>query len=267
MSASGSQLAVGVKRAVIYELDTDGFPLATGTTPYTGIEVVGPKAFALTVPESRKISHVGNDRVLAIDYLPPIEGMSGELRVASNDLNAKAAIAGVNVFNVGSAAIMPWGTDKQGFEVDAGLLLFQQSLDTVTKSRRWKYYLIPKARLIPSPASMDENPAEDRYTVAPNPTTKHLWGTTLVEGTEGALEMAVGEGMGIGRPNIVAFKGNGTEDTFLLPVDKPSSNVTNIVVWVDGVLQTTELGIVTLTSIPFDVAPATGAIIVVYYEY
>src|SRR5690242_15552048 len=173
-TASGKQLAVGIRRAVIFELNTSGYPAATGSTAYEGIEVAGPKAFNLTVPDARKITHVGNDRVLALDYLPPTEGVSGELRVASNDMVAKAAVADVNTFTVGEATLMPWATDQQGFEVDAGLLCFQQSLDTITKSRRWKFYIIPKARLIPMPASMDENPAEDRYVVGPNPTTKHL---------------------------------------------------------------------------------------------
>lgn len=267
MPVTGSQLAVGLKRAVIYELDADGFPLASGTTPYEGIEVVGPKAFDLTVPDARRIVHVGNDRVLAIDYLPPIEGMSGELRVASNDLNAKAAIAAVNVFDVADAKLMPWGTDQQGFEADAGLLLFQQSLDTVSKSRRWKFYIVPKARLIPRPASMNENPAEDVYSVAPNPTAFHLWGTALDATEEGATEMAVGEGMSVGRPNIVAFLANGVLATFLLPTAKPAINTASIAVWVNGVLQTTELGTLTTTTIPFDVAPASGDVIVVYYEY
>jgi hypothetical protein len=269
-ATSGKQLAVGVRRAVIFELDTNGYPAASGTSAYEGIEVAGPKAFTLTVPDARKITHVGNDRVLALDYLPPTEGVSGELRVASNDMVAKAAVTNVNTFAVGEATLMPWGTDQQGFEVDAGLLLFQQSLDTSTKSRRWKFYVMPKARLIPGPASMDENPAEDKYTVAPNPTTNHLWGTALASGTEGATEMALAEGMAEGKPNIVAFKGNNSTTAFLLPTAKPATSVAKMKVWVNGVPKTTGgggLASLSTTTITFSSAPATGAMVVVFYEY
>ena len=182
---------------------------------------------------------------------------------------AKAAIAAVNTFQVGEATLMPWATDQQGFEVDAGLLLFQQSLDTITKSRRWKFYLVPKARAIPMPASMDENPAEDRYSIAPNPTTKHLWGTSLVSGTEGATEMALAEGMSEGKPNVVAFRGNSSATAFLLPTAKPATATAKMKVWQNGVEKTVGGGLATLTTttITFSVALATGDMIVCFYEY
>lgn len=268
-TASGKQLAVGLRRAVLFALDANGYPAAPGTTVYEGIELVGPKAFALTIPEARRISHTGNDRVLALDYLPPLEGVSGELRVASNDLVAKALVSAVNTFVIGEANLMPWGTDKQGSEVDLGVLLFQQSLDTSTKSRRWKFYLLPKARVIPAPASMDENAAEDLYRMAPNPTTRHLWGTALANGTEGASEMSLAEGMSESRPNIIAFKGDGTVVAFALPTDKPASSTAKMKIWKDGVVQTVGSGLasLTVTTITFSAAPASGAMVVCWYEY
>jgi hypothetical protein len=268
-NTSGKQLAVGIRRAVIFELDTNGYPAASGTTAYEGIEVAGPKAFTLTVPDARKITHVGNDRVLALDYLPPTEGVSGELRVASNDMVAKAAVAAVNTFNIGESTLMPWATDQQGSEVDAGLLLFQQSLDTTSKLRRWKFYLVPKARVLPMPASMDENPAEDRYSIAPNPSTTHLWGTALASGTEGATEMALAEGMAEGKPNVVAFKANGSATIFLLPTAKPATGTAKMKVWDNGVVKTVGGGLasLTVTTITFTVAPTANHIIVCWYEY
>ena len=268
-NASGKQLAVGLRRAVLFALDANGYPAAPGTTVYEGIEIVGPKAFALTIPEARKISHTGNDRVLALDYLPPLEGVSGELRVASNDIVAKALVTAVNTFLIAESNLMAWGTDKQGSEVDLGMLLFQQSLDTSTKSRRWKFYLMPKARVIPAPASMDENAAEDLYRVAPNPTTKHLWGTALVSGTEGATEMALAEGMSEGKPNIVAFKGDGAATAFALPTDKPATATAKMKVWKNGTVQTVGSGLATLTvtTATFTAAPASGDMVVIFYEY
>lgn len=269
-NTSGKQLSVGVRRAVIFQIDADGFPLAAGTQPYEGFEVIGPKAFTLTIADSRKISHVGNDRVLAIDYLPPTEADSGELRVASSDIQLKAALSGVSPFNVGESTAMAWGTDERGNETDAALLLFQQSLDAYTRSRRWKYYILPKARVVPAPASMDENPAEDRYVIGPNPTTFHLWGTAMEGDTEGATEAGIIEGMAEGRPNIVAFKGDGATVAFLLPATKPAISAAKVAVWHNGVEVTTGgggLASLTTTTVTFSVAPALDDVVVAYYEY
>lgn len=265
-NTSGKQLSVGLKRAVVYELDADGFPLAVDTTVYEGLEVVGPKVFTMTIPDSRKISHVGNDRVLAIDYLPPTEGASAELRVGASDIALKAMVTNVKQFEIGEATAMAWNTDQQGFENDVAVLCFQQSLDAATRSRRWKFYLIPKGRVIPAPANMDENPAEERYTVAPNPTTQHLWGTSFSDILEGATEASIIEGMAEKRPNLVAYKGDGTENTFLLPVAKPAANIAKMVAWVDGVEQTTGVTFTT-TDATFTTPPALDAPIVIYYEY
>lgn len=267
-NTSGNQFAVGVRRAVVFQLDADGFPLASGTSAYEGSEVVGPKAFSLSIAESRKISHVGNDRVLAIDYLPPTEGDSGELRVASSDIVLKSILNNTNAFQIGEATAMGWGTDQRGNEVDAGLLLFQQSLDAASRSRRWKFYIVPKARIIPSPSNMDENPAEDKYTIGPNPTTYHLWGATMTLGSEGFTESAIIEGMSEGRPNIVAFKGDNSTVEFIFPASKPATATGKVAVWLDGVRQN-DPGDVTITTskITFGTPPGTGTIVVVYYEY
>lgn len=268
-NTSGKQLAVGLRRALLFELDADGFPAAPDENVYEGVEIVGPKAFTMSIPEARKITHSGNDRVLAVDYLPPLEGATAELRVASNDMVAKALVTNVNTFTVGEATLMPWATDQQGSEVDLGILLFQQSLDTVTKSRRWKFYLSPKARIVPSVANMDENAAEDLYRVAPNPTTKHLWGTSLVVGTEGATESAFYEGMSEGKPNIVAYKGDGVAVAFALPTSKPAIAVGKMKVWKNGVVQAVASGLdtLTVTTATFTAAPADGDIVVIFYEY
>lgn len=268
---TGKQFGVGMRRAVVFQLNASGLPDASGTTAYEGVEVVGPKAWTLNNPEPRKITHVGNDRPLAIDYLPPNEAMSAELRVAANDIPLQSILAGVTNFNVGEASMMAWNTEQQGSEPDVGLLLFQQSLDTATKLRNYRFHIIPSGRAYPAPANMDENAAEHTYMVAPNPTTKHLWGAALASGTEGATEAAAVEGMSKGRPNIVAFKGDASETAFLFPTAKQAiaTVADKVEVWVDGVLQTGG-GVdytAATTGVTFGSPPADGAIIVAFYEY
>jgi hypothetical protein len=263
---TGVQLTVGLRRATIFELDANGYPAATGTSPYEGLEIIGPKAFTLTAPDMRKISHVGADRVLATDFLPPTEGVTGELRVAAHDTPVRAALTGVADSVVGESRLMPWVTDEQGNEPVVGALCFQQALDASTKLRQYRFYIIPRTKAIPQPSSMDENAAEVRFQLDPNPSTVHLWGTALTVGSEGVLEAAFHEGMCAGRPNIVAWKANGSEDEFLFPVSKPALSAGVVEVWDNGVLKTTGIT-VTTTKVTFDSPPTSTHIIVAFYEY
>ena len=269
--ATGKQFSVGMRRAVVFELDADGYPAATGTSAYQGFEVISPKAYTLTIPDVRKITHLGNDRVLALDFLPPTEAPSAELRTGADDNELNAFLTNVNTFAVGEADVMGYQTDQQGSEPDVAMMFTQQSLATAGKQRHYRFHIIPKSRAIPMPAGMDENAAEVRYAVAPNPSTTHIWGTALVTGTEGTGEAAFLNGMSKGRPNIVAFKGDGATLAFLFPTAKQAiaTFADKVEVWVEGVLQTGSGGDYTATAaaVTFDVAPALNARIVVFYEY
>ena len=194
-ATSGNQLAVGARGGFIFALDANGYPAADSTTVYEGLELKGLKAGDLNVPNPRVITHSGNDRVLANDFLPSLEPITGEVRAANLGMGVNAAITNVNTFTAGEMTFMPWGTDQQGSEIDVALMLFQQSLDTTSKLRRYRTIIIPKARAVPLASGMNENPNEQRYQIVSNPTTKHLWGTTMAVETEGATEAAFIEGM------------------------------------------------------------------------
>jgi hypothetical protein len=268
-ATSGKQLSAGLRHAVVFELDTNGYPAASGTGAYEGMMVNGPKAYTLTIPDVRKITHVGADRALALDFLPAIEATSGEIRAASQDIDLNAFLSGVKDFDVGETHAMMLGTDQQGYEPQVGLLLFQQSLDTSSKLRNWRLHIVPRARVVPVEPGMDENAAEARYSIAPSPSTKHLWGTALATGTEGATEAGIFVGQSEGKPCIVAFKGNNTDDDFLFPADKPSKAAGKIVIWKNGVKLTitTDYTLTTLVGFHTTAVPASGAMLVVYYEY
>jgi len=263
---NGQNLASGLRSAVIFGL-TSGLPSATGTGAYEGYRVIGPKAYALTIPDVRKITHVGNDRALALDFLPATEGMSAELRVAAQDLPLNAFLSGVKTVDVGNTVFMPVQTDQQGFEPDVALLLYQQTLDAVSKLRNYRVHIIPKAHVVAMPPGMDENAAEMKYAIAPSPSTTHLWGATLTVGSEGATEAGILEGQSSNRPNLVAFKAVGTETEFLFPTDKQALTTGSIVVWDNGTLVDVVDYTPAVTGITFDNYPAAGHIIVAYYEY
>jgi len=70
--------ANGTRAGVVYELDqTTGRIKATSSTvPYYGI-VTRAKGLNLNITEPRKITAVGQDRALQIDWLPALEAMEG----------------------------------------------------------------------------------------------------------------------------------------------------------------------------------------------
>jgi len=263
--ASGKQFPVGLKYAAIFELNSNGRPAATGTTAYEGVEVEGEKAFSLTIPDPRKIVHSGQDRVLAVDYLPATEAAEGELRVSVEDQAVLALITDVLSYSVGEAKFVPIGTDRQGEEPQVGMMLYQQALDAAGKQRHWRCFIIASARCIPIVAGMGENAEDTRFKVAPSPTTKTLWGETLDADTAGASEATILIGMTKGRPKLVAFKANGSATDFSFPASAPARDVATISVWKNGTLVSSGLT-PAVDKITFSVAPTSGDDIVVLYE-
>jgi hypothetical protein len=260
--------AVGARRAVIFALGAAGMiePGTAATAAYIGLEVLGVKSLELNPPGIRKISHVGNDRVMAFDLLPTIEGVSGTLTVAGRSMVLDALLGNVKMLTLAEVKLMSAITDQQGSEPDVAVFVSQQAKDASTRSRRYRFQLIPKCSVTAAPIGMNDNPAESKYELAISPTTKHLWGLALSVANDGCLEAGVVEGMTEGRPNIVAWKGNGVLTNFLFPLDKPATAVGKVAAtYVDGVLTVPDT--ITVTSITITTPPTTGKIITTIYEY
>jgi hypothetical protein len=265
MNTTGNQLAVGLRYGVAFALNAAGRPAATGATAYTGVEFAGAKAFTLNVPEPRRIAHVGDDRVLAVDYLPPTEPVTGEIRTARGSLELDALLSGAKVGALGEASYLARASDRQGSEPQVGLLLYQQSLEAASRLRRWRVIVIPATRCIPMPAGMEEAAAEFRYSLAPSPSQTHLWGAPLSLATDGATEAAYLELMTEGKPKLVAFKADGTAVLFSFPTGAPALDVEKIVVWKNGTIVST--GVTkAVTGLTFAAAPTSGDEIVAFYE-
>lgn len=265
-ATSGNQLAVGARAGFIFALNAAGLPAATSTTVYEGLELKGLKASDLNVPNPRIITHSGNDRVLANDFLPSLEPITGEVRVANLGMPLAAKVNNVKTYAVGDVTFMPWGTDQQGSEIDVAMMVFQQSLDTDLKQRRYRTIVVPKARAVVLPSGMNENANEQRLSLVSNPSTKHLWGTTLSVATEGATEAAFHEGMATYRPKVVAWLADGTAVDFLFPTNAQSADVTKVTTWKNGVIVSSGLT-VTTPKITFGSAPTLNDLIVSLYEY
>jgi hypothetical protein len=255
-------LPVGLRYAVVFALNSDGRPAATGLSAYQGIEIAGPKAYSLNVPDPRRIAHAGKDRVLVSDSLPTLESSSAEIQASSQDLDLEALLQNVKNFAVGDAKMLAIQTEQQGSEPTVGLLLYQQSKDKATGLRNWHFHIIPAAQVIPVHAGMGENPIDQRYTISPTPTTKHLWGVTLTLVTEGATEAGIFKGKSPYKPKLDSYLADGVEDNYVLA--KTAANNT-YPVYVDGVERTSNITKTTTDFTFTSSVPSSGADISAFY--
>lgn len=260
-------LPIGFRAGYVFELNASGSPAAVDTTAYEGIALQGPKGLALNLPEPRRIPHAGEDRLIAVDQLPSQEPIVGEIATAALHFEMDALVSNVTQFTVAEAKMIARGTDQQGNEPIVALLAFQQVLGKISGARRWHFHMIPSTRAIPLIPGFSDNTDPMRYSIAPNPSTKHLWETALSLSTEGATSGAILSGYTEFKPKVVSFLGDGTEDNFLFPLDAQAvTPASKIAVWVDGALQSSGVTYDS-TGITFSVAPASNKRIVVFYEH
>lgn len=261
---TGKQLPVGLRHVQVFELDSSGYPKATSTTVYEGLEIVGPKAYELNLPDARVITHTGGDGVLDNDFLPPTEAPTGVLRAARNDYDVYAVLTGTLVQTIGEAKMIGINTSKQGFEPELGMFMYQQSKDE-NGGRVWRSFVMPKARIHAKPSGMNENPAEATFQVLPSKVSKHLWGTAYSLVVDGFTRAFLKELETQYQPWIVAWKGNDVVTKFTFHADRQAVATTKIHgVWVNGVLDATvtkETDGVTPTT-----KPGSGDMVVCLYE-
>jgi len=267
---SGISSGVGFRNAKIFMLDANGYPAATGTTAYTGTRISGARALTINMVEPRRINYLGDDGVIDIDQLPALEADGGELRAGKMNFILDAILTGQKQFSVGEATLMLSGTEKRGFEPQVGLMGYRQAKETDPDSsyygqRVWQFVIMPKVQLIRRFGGWTENPEENMYTLVPAKVSKHLWGTSFAEVTEGALLSQMVWGKSFYKPQIVTFKGDNTVTEFLFPTTVQAVNTNKITVWKNGTAITSGLT-KAVTGVTFTAAPASGDMVVVLYE-
>lgn len=261
---NGRQYGVGTRRAIIFPLNASGSPAATGTAPYSGIQVVGAKAVDITIPDARKITHMGDDNPLQVDFLPPTEGVSGSMDVAEEDHAVYTALTGTSAITIGEAKAVGIATSKQGFEPQVGLLVFQQSLNS-SGVRNWRWMIVPKTTIYPHPSGMNDNPAVHKFQIAPAVVTAHLWETAFAAGTEGYTRAQAILGQSRYMPAIVSWLAATATTEFALPVAEPCADIVKMSVWVDGVADTSWTK--ATTQISTSTAPGNNKRVVCFYEH
>ena len=268
---TGNFYAVGMKHARVYELNANGVPNASGTAPYTGYQITGAKAYELSIPDARRIAHVGDDRVLVQDVLPRTEVSSGTLRFASDNHTVYAALTGTNAVTVGESSMIGYGTDKQGTEPTIALLCYQQ-VKSASKARAYRAYHVPNTQALVNPNTMDENAAEFSASLLPSASGHYIWGTAFTSGAEGYTEAEVVESITYDLPIVTAWKTDGTQTVFNFEAGLAPGGTTDIF----KVTSTSSAGVVTdltatatkgTVSITTAGTVATGAVISCWHQY
>lgn len=260
---------VGFRDCQIFDLNTDGLPNATSpTTAYEGVQISGVKRLEINDPEPQLISHQGDDRIFAVDSLPPTEPLTGNLVTGKVNDTLDAVLTGQTNYTVGEAKLFGVQTDQRGNEEQVGIIAYRQTLDTTPGAqqiRRWEWRIIPVCLVIPRENTYDQNPEERPYTLRPQIAAKHLWGETFTITDGGFEEAQMIRGISEYKPKLLAWKADNTETDFTLSPAVADDNTDKITVFVDGVEQTSGVTIAT-NSVQFTTAPTTDAIVCVFYE-
>jgi len=271
----------GFQTGVVYELNANGRPNGTTLDPYTGIEVYAAKLYNLTLPSSRKVPHVGNDRLLKVQQFPSQEVATGEISVGAEDLQLIAALTGLTVLEVAGMQMLPHMTDIQGKEPNVGLLLYQAAL-AQSGPQRYHFHMVTSTKAIPRLPGFGADPIDIIYDIAPDPVDRYLWGYDMAPlgdvsdpysgvSPTGAMEAGVWSGFAAGEPRICAWVADGVEDTFLFPENMPANDATNIAVWTATGSTVTPVPLgsgvtAALTGVVFDSAPTVDHEVIVLYQ-
>lgn len=247
-------LNYGLRYANIFELNSSGTPKAVTVTPYEGLQIVGSTAFELNVPDSRKLTGKGEDGVTQVVYLPPEEAIDGKLNVEAADPTLAALLDGTKVSTVGEISFVGLGTNQQGFEPQVGMMLYQAARGLVTGKVYWHTFFLPSAQVIRKSPGMTADKGVTNYQIAPNRTTKHLWGVSFTNATEGFLSAQMLEGWSNYPYRLTSFVADGTAVDFTFPVDLPAVQTTGIKVYKNGVIVSSGLTLA-VNKVTFGVAP------------
>lgn len=267
--ASGIQYGSGFRHGTVFEIDqTTGRLKGTSpTVPYLGITWVGAKAWNLNIPKQRRINHIDADRVAAADFLPPTEAAGGTINVSADNMQLDEILTGNKQVAMGDADTIADLTSNQGFEPLVSLMLWQQALDSVTRLRTWRSFLIPRAKAIPMLSGFADKEVDGTYDILMTPSSQNIFGAAMTKDIYGATDAQLFRAMTRGRPKLAAWLGDGYVDTFVLPTDfSPTITTDSVVVYVNGTLITSGIT-VTTTQVVFDTPPAANADINIFWQY
>ena len=268
-NSTGIQYGSGFRQGLVYAIDqtTGRLKGTSASVPYMGIPLTGGKTWDLTIPKQRRIFHINADRVGAADFLPPTEAASATINTSADNMVLDEVLTGNKKVIIGDAATIADLTSQQGFEPLVALLLWQQSLDSVTRLRTWRSFLIPRAKAIPMLSGFADKEVDSSYDVMMTPSSTNIFGVNLSDAIDGSTDAQLFRAMSKGRPAIGAWLGDGYTVDFTFPAGyTPTIDVTSIAVYVNGAAVSAGLT-KTTTKVTFNVAPLANDDVDIFWQY
>jgi hypothetical protein len=267
MTASTKGFKIGFRYVTFFKLNAHQTPAAaSAVTQYDGLHYESARALTINYPQPRKIEQQGDDRVEALDFLPPSTAMDAELKVGMSDLDIIAALSGLVVATVGTTKFISLASDQQGLEPFVGILAYSQSLNWNAGDRTWSWYFFPYAKAIHAPSSLAETPQDILFRVAPQFSSKMPWGEALSVATNGVLTQQGIQGISKGRPHLACWLVDGSVPTeYHFDTAHPPYSIASIKVFHNEVYDasaTLALDKITLSG----GAPTSGDRVEVWYE-
>ncbi len=262
--------AAGLRRVQVFALDSNGYPNGdqSGANGYEGRSVRGIQSMTLNIPPMQRIVHLGQDRVIAQDYLPPNEAASGEFRAAAQDLGFDALLTNTLLDEVAEITLGGLATDQQGHEIDVCLAVYRQALNTTpgaAQLRHWQHYIFPVARLVPRGGGAEQGGRDENiYDLIPTVTSKAPWGSAFTLQDNGFTETQLLRGSGEYPAMIERFNGNGVLTTFNLSWTPIS--LAKTAVFVNGVAVTVSGVNIVAKTVTVSAAPTNGAAVIAVYQ-
>jgi hypothetical protein len=244
-----------------------------GTVPYYGIEFAGTKVLTINDPAPRVIPHVGNDRVLAKQVLPPTEALNGELHIDKKYDILDALVSGTLLQTIGEALVTGIATSKRGFEPSLAALAYSYAVDDDLASPNygadeWDGRIFPRVNIFLRETGYGAEANERLYSLTPMICTTHIWGIQFSLANEGFVTAEMIPILTQGKPTIVSWIGNGTVKAFPFDGNKPAKATTKVdIVTKNGVLAAPTTDYVAYTSgVIFTTPPAANAVVTCFYE-
>ena len=189
------------------------------------------------------------------------------LSVSAANQVLDAILTGNKQVQIGEANTLAYLSSNQGYEPLVGLLLWQQSLDSASRLRNWRSFMIPRAKAIPHNSGMADKEVDGMYDVLIIPSNEDMFGLAFSIATDGCTDAQLIEAMSAGRPAIAAWVGDGYTTDFTFPAGyTPTVDVQSVACYVNGVLQSGGITVST-TKIHFTAAPAALADITAWWEF
>jgi hypothetical protein len=242
----------------------------SGSIPYYGILHSGAKVLTINDPQPRIIPHIGDDGVFNLQVLPALEVANGELRVDKTNDVVDAIAGNIKAFTVGEANIQGVVTSQRGFENQVAAIAYSFAQDADPDSANfgvslWDFRIFPKATVFQRDNGYGQEANERMYSFTPAFVTSHLWGTQFTLAVEGFIRGQILRGVCQYKPTFVTYLGDGSTKAFPFDSAKPARDAAKVVVWVNGVLQSSGI-LATVNGVGFNTAPTANAVIAVFYE-